>query len=188
MRRLLLITLIVAFGFASNYVNNGDFEQPLTTGWTQYTSSSYGYIGRGTGYDPDPDYEVLVRRQGSGGLGGGYDRLYQTADISIPLEYIDFSASVKLDAWDSGTPWAGAACCLYYLNQYNAVLGVTRICRYSPGHPWSNSATQHLIIPSDTLWHNYSFNVSDELQNLPGVDPDEIAKIRVALMDSCYNC
>lgn len=188
MQRFLLFLFIAAFCFASNYVTNGDFEQPLTTGWTQYTSSSYGFIGRSTGYHPDPDYEAQVRRQGSAGLGGGYDRLYQTVNITIPLEYIDFTASVKLDAYDSGTPWAGAGCCLYYLNQSNVVLGVTRICRYSAGHPWTNTPTQHLIIASDTLWHNYSFNVGDELDNLPGVDPDAVAKIRVALMDTCYNC
>jgi len=88
--RYVILVLFIGVCLASNFVVNGNFELPLTNGWTQYISNGYGGITRGTGYHPDPDYEAYVYRQGSGGLGGGYERLYQTIDIVIPLTYIDF--------------------------------------------------------------------------------------------------
>ena len=39
---------------------NGDIEQPLTTGWDQSIAGTYLYIVRGTAFDADPDYEVRV--------------------------------------------------------------------------------------------------------------------------------
>ena len=188
MKKSLILILVIGFSFASNYVTNGDFEQPLSVGWTTYSPGSYGSITRAINYDPDPDYEVYVRRQGSGGLGSGYDVLYQTIEPHI-ME-LDFSATIKLNATESGngSNWAGAALSLYYRDANDALLGITRICRYTPGTPWTNSSTQHLIIAPNTTWNNYSFNIGDELQNLPGVDPSEVVKITVTLIDTVYNC
>ena len=188
MHRYIILVLIVGLCIASNFAVNGDFEQPLTNGWTQFNSNGYGSITRGVGYHPDADYEVSVYRQGSGGYGAGNDRLYQTIDIIIPLTDIDFQVSLKLDAWDNGSSWAGAACALLYLDENSTTLGVTRICRESAGCPWVNTPTQHLIYASDTLWHDYSFNINTELQNLSGVDPSRVAKITIALQDTAYNC
>ncbi len=188
MHRYLILALIIGLCGANNYVVNGDFELPLTNGWTQYSSNGYGGITRGTTYHPDPDYEAYVYRQGSGGLGTGYEKLHQTFDVTIPLSHVDFNGSVKLDAWDNGSSWAGAACALFYLNENGNTLGVTRICRESAGCPWANTSIQHLIYASDTFWHDYSFNIDDELQNLSGVDPSNVAKITVALIDTAYNC
>lgn len=190
MQKFLIMILVIGFSFASNFVTNGDFEQPVSVGWTEYSPGSYGYIARSTSYNPDPDYEVCVRRQGSGGLGSGYDWLTQTIEPPIPILECDFSATVKLNATESGngSNWAGAALCLNYLDATDVLLGTTRICRYSPGTPWSNSSTQHLIIAPNANWNNYSFDIIDELQNLPGVDPSEVAKLTVTLIDTAYNC
>jgi hypothetical protein len=186
MHRFLILLLLVGLAVGSNYVENGDFEQAFTVGWTEYSPGSYGYFTRGTTYDPDPNYEAYGYRYGSGGLGSGYDKLYQKFDI--PITNLDFSANVKLDAWDSGTSWAGAALSIYYHNVNDAVIGVTRICRISAGCPWTNTSTQHLIYASDTNWHSYSFNLEDELGNLSGVDPEDVAAITIALIDTAYNC
>jgi len=188
MRKYLIILVMIGLAAGSNYVVNGDFEQAFSNGWTEYSPGSYGYFSRGTTYDPDPNYEAYGYRSGSGGLGSGYDKLYQTFDI--PITNLDFSANVKLYAYETpgGSNWAAAALVIYYRNENDAVIGVTRICRYTPGTPWSNTATQHLIYASDTNWHNYSFNLETELGNLSAVDPEDVAKITVALLDTAYNC
>lgn len=186
MNRYLILILIIGICTASNYITNGDFEQPLATGWTQYSSNAYGGIMRGSGYHPDPDYEAYVYRIGQYSSAGGYEKLYQTVDI--PLIDIDFSVSLKLYAWDNGSSWCGAACVLSYLDDSDVVLGKTRICYESPGCPWSNSPTQHLIAVYDSSWHDYTFNINDELQNLSGVNPLNVAKITVTLMDTAYCC
>ncbi|MBN2619989.1 hypothetical protein JXB22_02775 [candidate division WOR-3 bacterium] len=186
MHRYFVLIVMIGVCMGANYVVNGDFEQAFTVGWTEYSPDSYGYFSRGTSYDPDPNYEAYGYRYGSGGQGGGYDMLHQTFDI--PIIDFDFSANIKLDAWDSGSSWCGAALAVYYRNASNTVLGVTRICRISAGCPWSNTAVQHSIYASDTNWHNYSFNIEDELQNLSGVNPDAVARITIALIDTSYNC
>lgn len=186
MRKYLILLVMMGLAMGSNYVTNGDFEQAFTNGWTEYSPDGYGYFTRSTTYDPDPNYEAYGYRYGSGGMGAGYDKLYQTFDI--PLTNLDFSANVRLDAWDNGSSWCGAALSIYYHNGSGQVIGVTRICRYSGGCPWSNTSSQHLIYASDTSWHNYSFNIETELGNLSAVDPEDVAAITVALIDTAYNC
>ena len=186
MHRYLILVLLVGLAMASNYVENGDFEQPFTVGWTEYSPSSYGYFARATTYDPDGDYEAMGYRYATGGQGGGYDKLYQKFDI--PITNLTFSANVKAYAWDNGSSWCGAALAVYYHNVNDAIIGVTRICRTSAGCPWSNTSTQHSIFASDTNWHTYSFNLETELGNLSGVDPEDVAAITVAMVDTAYNC
>jgi hypothetical protein len=40
----------------------------------------------------------------------------------------------------------------------------------------------------DSLWHNYAFNIGDELANVPAVDPDEVTKVRVFLDAQVVHC
>lgn len=184
MRRLLLLAFIVAFSFASNYVVNGDFEQPITQGWYQSTAGSGYTITRGTGYDPDPDYEAYLNKATGS---GGHAMIYQTR--SIPTTNIEFSVHAKMYAWDNhSSAWAGATVIIAYLDASNAVLGQTRICYKSPQNPWQNSPTMHIIQVYDSLWHDYNFNIEDELGNLSDVEPEDVKKIRVALLDTIYHC
>ncbi|HEC77742.1 MAG TPA: hypothetical protein ENI34_01195 [candidate division WOR-3 bacterium] len=181
----IIITLLclAATVFAYNLLTNADFEQPLTEGWIQdHTSTSYA-IDRATNYDPDPDYEARVYT----GTGSGYAVLYQVVDI--PATDIDFSCKAKLYAYDNHTSaWCGAALRISYLNSSGSQLGETRICYKSTQCPWSNSSTMHVITTADSLWHDYSFNIDDELTNLPGVNPTQVAKIKISLFDSTYHC
>jgi hypothetical protein len=173
---LLVILVITGFIFADNLVVNGDFEQPLTTGWLQATSGSNTTINRATNYDPDPDYETYVYK----GSGDGYARLYQIIDVST-IDLV-FSINAKFYAYDNhSSAWAASAVVISYMDESNTVLGETRIYQGSIGCPWTNSSTLHLINASDTNWNNYEFNIVDELANLPGVDSLEIDKIEVAL-------
>ncbi len=182
-RLLIMLSLCCAgFVFAGQFVNNGDFEQPLTTGWTQATSGSGFVINRATNYDPDPDYEAQVFKS----TGTGYAKLYQSA--AIPTTDLEFSANLKLiAATTSSTCWAGTALIIGYLNPSGSLLGETMICRRTAACPWQNTSTRHLIDAVDTLWHNYAFNINSELANLPGVNPASIAKIEIALYSQCYS-
>ena len=184
MRRLLILVLMVGIGAASNYIDNGDFEQPLTIGWVQTAAGGGTTINRGTNYDPDSDYEVyLYKATGT----TGYAQLWQISDV--PTCNIPVSFNAKLYAWDNHQDaWAGAAIVIGYLDDSNTLLGETRIANMSPGCPWANTADCHIIAIYDSLWHNYSFNIGDELANVPAVDPDEVTKIRVFLDAQVVHC
>lgn len=180
-----LLTLVFCFtlGSASVLLTNGDIELDLSTGWSQITSGADITIDRATTYDPDADYEVLVYK----GTGGGYARLFQAVDI--PTTDLEFSVTAKMYAFDNHTSaWCGAGVIISYLNDNGGLLGDTRICMRSTQCPWTNSPTRHIIQVPDSLWHNYAFNIDEELTNLNGVDPADVRRIEVALFDSTYHC
>jgi hypothetical protein len=183
MRRHFCFLLIISLGFAWDLVSNGDFEEDLTTGWQQASSGSSVYIDRSVTYHPDADYEARTEK----GDGSGYAKLYQIMDI--PTTDLDFSCSAKMWAYDNhATAWCGAAVRIYYLNLSSSVLGVTMICMRSTQNPWNNTSTCHIIPVTDSLWHDYAFNINDELTNLSGVNPSQVARIQIALFDTCYDC
>jgi len=184
MKKFLVLILLASIGTASNYVSNGDFEQALTTGWSQTMAGGGTTISRSTTYHPDSDYEVYVYKA-SGTT--GYALLWQIADI--PTCNMDLSFSAKLYAWDNYSgAWAGAAVKIEYLNSSNISLGETKVCRWSYDCPWTNAADCHIIQVADSLWHDYSFNLLDELGNVPAVDPDEVAKIKITLETQVVHC
>ncbi|UCG93264.1 MAG: hypothetical protein JSV97_06090 [candidate division WOR-3 bacterium] len=187
MYKYLALFLIIGISNAGVLLTNGDFEQELDIGWTQRIqgSNSYDTLNRATGYDPDPDYEVKVRKYDA-----AYMKLYQT--VNIPTTDLEFSVNANLYAYEydpADTFWASASVTLFYLDNDNNVLGQTRICYNSPHCPYTNSDFFHMIeATSPNNWHNYSFNIDDELVELPGVNPADIAKIEVALYDTTNGC
>jgi len=182
MHRCLVFLVIISVS-SGTLLTNGDFEQPFTTGWQQASSGSYVVIDRATSYDPDPDHEARCEK----GDGTGFACLYQTVDV--PSTNLIFSCIAKVYAYDNHpTAWCGAAVRIFYMNAASTKLGETMICMRSTQNPWNDTSTRHLIIASDSLWHTYTFNVDNELTNLPGVDPSQIAKMQIALYDTCYDC
>lgn len=167
---------------ALELVVNGDFEQPLTTGWQQETVGSAWYIDRGVNYDPDPDYEVFVRHS----TGAGLARLFQ--DVVIPSTSVQFSIHAKMQASATSTAWAGAAVTLAYLDQYGFLLGETYICTESQHCPWADSPTLHLIAAPFNVWMDHAFDVAAELANLPGVDPAAVHAIRLGFLVRAADC
>ncbi len=167
---------------AQNLLTNGDFEQDLNIGWTRDSAGYYIYMDRATNYENDPDYEARTEKQ----VGSGYARLYQIVDISSPSD-LTFSAKVKLYAYDNNADtltFAASAIRIRYRDISGTLLGETRICQFTAPCPWQNTSTCHLIIVNDWLWHNYSFNLATELQNLPGVNPENVKKVEIALYDT----
>jgi len=182
---LLLISSLLFFGqvMGGELVTNGEFEQSLSIGWTEQRVGGSIVINRATNYDPDPDYEARVYK----GTGTGYARLYQIIDILTTN--LDFTVNAKLYAYDNYVgAWAGAAVIIAYINKYGATLGQTYICARSPGCPWTNTSTSHIIPAPNTLWNNYTFNINDELANLSGVNPSLVKQIQVSLHSQGYWC
>jgi hypothetical protein len=176
--------MLVSIAAASNYIQNGDFEQALNVGWTQIMAGGGTTINRGTTYHPDSDYEIYVYKA-TGTT--GYAQLWQIAEI--PTCNIDLTFSAKLYAWDNyNGAWAGAAVRIEYLDDSDVSLGETRVCRWSYDCPWTNAADCHIIQVADSNWHDYDFNLLDELNNVPAVNPDEVAKIKITLNAQVVHC
>ena len=186
-----LIILIALTGLcvAANWINNGDFEQPLTVGWTQAigTPSSSDIIDRQVSYEPDPDYEVQVKKYDA-----THAKLFQRVNIPTMIN-LQFTIKANLYAFEyntSATYWSAAAVCLRYLDQNDNLLGETRVAQRSMHCPWTNSAALHIIdVTSPNTWLTYSFSVSQELSMyLPAVNQQNIKKIEVALLDTTDGC
>ncbi len=177
-----MVLLVVALPVvAADLITNGNFEQDLSIGWEQDEKIHYNVSKceiSSDDYNSDGDKEAYTYT-----YLGYHATLYQT--VSMQSQDVLFSASAKLyPSKGVGGYWAVSAIRIYYLDSSENTLGETRIYATSGTCPWSNSSTVHLIKVSDTGWHDYSFNIQDELANLSGVNPSNIAKLKVALY--CY--
>ena len=173
---------------AAVLLTNGDFEQNLENGWSlRIVTPTYGdTVDIAAKYDSDPDNEVRVKKHHA-----TLAKLYQS--VNIPTTDLEFSVSAKLFAYEypstSTYYWSAAAVVLSYLDNNSNLLGQTRINNKSQHCPWVNSNTVHLINVTDTAnWYTYSFNINNELNNLPGINRGNIKKIQVALLDTTNGC
>ncbi len=182
----ILFSIILIPCIGGKLLTNGEFESPLTDSWFPIKAGLNIVIDRATNYDPDPDYEAKATM----GTGGGYCKLSQVAIIyDMPLNQLQFSVNAKLYAYDNDAEaWAGAAVNVLYINDNDSVLGDTKICARSSGCPWTNTPTTHIIAAPNSNWNSYSFTISNELTNLPGVNPSQIKKIGVTLIDTINHC
>lgn len=187
MRYIVLLFGAICVGNAAVLLTNGDFEQELDVGWQQGIQGlcNADTLDRDQSYNPDPDYEVKVKKYDA-----SYVRLYQA--VNIATTDLEFSVSAKIKARELNVDslrWATAAIVLEYLDAQYGVLGQTRVCHNTPHCPYINTPAFHMIEVADTAgWHTYSFNVDDELQYLSGINPIEIAKIKVSLYDTTNGC
>jgi hypothetical protein len=187
MQKYGVIVLIIGLTHAAVYLTNGDFEQELTVGWTQQFQgmNSSDTVDRATFYQPDADYEARVKKYDA-----SYGKLLQT--VNVPTTDLEFSVNAKLDAYEYNSAtlyWASASVNLAYLDNDNSLLGQTRICYKTPHCPYTSTSKFHMIVVTDnTKWFSYSFNIDDELANLPGVNPTSVAKIQVSLYDTTDGC
>ncbi len=179
----LLVIITLNAGSGDGLLINGDFEQPLTTGWSQYLVPP-GTIDRAVDYDADPDYEAQVAIYTK----GVYGKLYQT--VTIPTIDLRFSIKARLQAFVNELTghWAGSSVLIAYADGYGRHLGSTRICARTSSCPWVNTPIHHLIDAANTLWNTYGFDVCEELKNLPGVNPAAVKKIEVSLYSETYHC
>jgi len=181
MKVLLLVTAALGVTFGQNLLVNGDFEQELSVGWVQDTGG-YGYMtfARDTAYEPDPDYEALDSLYS----GNGISKLGQTVDVPGPALHLSFRANFGIGA-GSSTCWPVACVAVGYLDSDDNRLGETRFFYHNEYCDWVPSGTFSLINVTDPNWNQYELDVADELsQNLPDVDPGDVSRIEVALLDT----
>ena len=164
-------------GTDQELVQNGDFESELDY-WTEEVNNNQGShsITRSTSYRPGPDYSVRVYKYMR-----YFARLYQVVDI--PSTDVRFSGQARLIA-SKGTAngyYAYAALILDYRNSAGGSLGRTMILKKVGSYFPENTPTQHIVNVTSNEWEDYSFSIADELDNLTGVDPNEVAAISVIL-------
>jgi len=172
---LLLMLVLPSSVFSIELVTNGGFEDDLPPAWEEESAGAATRFSRATGFDGDPDYEVLAEK----GTGNGYAKLNQT--VVIPSVDVEFSVNAKMNASTTSGPWAAAGVALHYEDQFGNAQGTTMILRKTSGCPWMDDDTLHMIPAPDEEWNGYGFNVEDELVNLPGVDPLAVHQIRFSL-------
>jgi hypothetical protein len=155
-------------------LTNGDFEQDLSVGWTQGGSGTQ-VVNRDTSYQPDPDYEAMAYQSG-----GGWVMLGQTVGVPGPDLLFTFWASFAL--YQGGSCWPAACVTADYLDAGGTSLGQTRFYYHNASCTWTPSATLDLIDVTNPDWTQYSLDVRTEIAtNLPGVDPDAVKQVQVAL-------
>ncbi len=182
-KTILLLPLLLAVAGGQNLLTNGDFEQPLTVGWTfTYGGTGTPSADRSTTYHPDPDYEAMTRQYDN----PGWARLGQTVMVPGPLVQLEFWASFA-ESGGVSTCWPAACFSVCYYDLASNLLGETRYY-YSTYANWVPSPTLSLYRITNPAWQRYTLNVVDEVsQNLPGVNPGDIAQIEVALYSYTYS-
>ncbi|MEO0079280.1 MAG: hypothetical protein ABIK44_01195 [candidate division WOR-3 bacterium] len=178
---LLFLTLVSGV-FARELVQNGRFELPPDSGWEVIRWGDFPDTGNCRlrwqhSLNPDRDFEVLIHKMLHQGM-----KLYQ----KIPVTTLDlwFSVFCRLTAKsEDDSLFAAAAVCLEYLNGADSVLGESRIYSATRGCTWQSGPNLHLLRAPDSLsWHRYRISVRSELESLPGVEPESVKAIRVALL------
>jgi hypothetical protein len=183
LKTLLLVTLVLGLAAGQELLINGDFEQELTVGWAQAESGVGTHtINRDTSYHPDPDYEAYTYQYDN----PGWARLSQAVSVPGVNLLLSFWGSFE-EVGGSSSCWPAACICVNYLDAGNAVLGETRYF-YSTYANWVPSPTLSLIRITDPAWNQYTLNIVEELsQNLPGVNPADVAKVEVVVLAYTYS-
>jgi hypothetical protein len=178
---LVLALLLAGAASADQFLLNGDFEQSLEVGWTDTVESSAGsftFSREDTFGQPTPGYAAKVYKYLA-----KYASLRQTVDVPSADVTLTFDARLKIGG-GSSTCWPVASVWVRYADANGIELGNARFCLSSVYSTWASSDTVHIIEIADTTgaWHNYSLNLAEEMYtNLPGIDPDAVAKITIDL-------
>lgn len=176
-KALLIASLLLAMAYGQELLVNGGFESSLT-GWTVERDSQGGTwsVTTGPAYHPDPDNEVNVAKTMK-----YYARAVQTVDV--PTTELEFAFSSKLLCSFAGGSgyYAYATVALEYLNSSGGLLGRTMFVNKVGYCSLANTSVQHLIPVEDTAWHDYWLLVSDEMAFLPGLNPGDLARVRVVI-------
>ena len=179
MKKILLVLILFSVAaFGQELVLNGGFENGFEY-WVEEVNNNQGsyQIARCTTYRPDPGYAVRVHKYMR-----YFARLKQVVQIPSP-DGVLFSAATKLIATKGATSgyYAYAALVLEYQNAAGTALGrtwlMTKVGDYNP----QNSPTEHYILTTSDIWQDHTFLLADELANLSGVNPAEVARVAVHL-------
>ena len=180
-RTLALILALWGSGVlsAQEFLRNGDFEQDLSSGWTEAVADWDGdhTIDRSVSHHPDPDHEVMVRKYLYG---------YASLEQTVPVENTHLLLSADLRFQNQCQPnsegkFSASALRVVYRDADDLILGETRIYHGTENCDWAGSPTLHLVAAQPSQWIRHRLRVRDELLNLPGVDTSRIAAITLSL-------
>jgi hypothetical protein len=165
---------------ASEYLVNGDFEQPLDVGWTDTAKvevGTFSFERSDTFGQPNPGYAAKAYK-----MLARYASIYQTVDVPDVNLTLSLDARLKIGG-GSSTCWPVASVWVRYADSFGLELGNTRICLSSVYSTWTKSDTVGIIEITDTTgaWHHYNLNLKQELSHLPGINPDAVKKITIDL-------
>jgi hypothetical protein len=172
------LALVAALGSSAELLQNGTFENG-TAGWTlavDSTEGSWSADARPDYDERDQDCEALVWK-----LLRYSTSLSQT--VNLPSLATRFAGDARLIAYiaQDTTYYAYAAVTLEYQNAAGTALGRTMVLRQTDRSPLTNTPTRHLIFAPDEEWRGLGFIIADELANLPGVTPADVAGVVVRL-------
>jgi len=163
-------------------VFNGGFELPADSGWQarawgEFPDTGNCRLRRAHDFAPDRDFEVMVHKM----LHQGF---VLTQRVDAPSLDLGFSFSARFTAkTERESLFAAGAVGLEFLGADDSVLGETRVYYATSGCDWQAGPALRLVRVPDTLaWRDFRFRVEDELALLPGVDPDSVRALRVALL------
>lgn len=178
-RILLFLLLIPLCAVSKELVVNGDFEQPLDTGWVTKGNPSITANGD-------------VKLYFIGEVSFVYRYVKQRIDItSYAPEFLNFSCDAKLFANNEDYYiYAAAAVVVSYQDKYGNRIADTKIAyidtlpEYSQKNCWPDDTLQNFSFIQDNSWHTYSFNVGTELDSIGLTNQDTIKFIEIALIDT----
>lgn len=176
----LCFIMIIGIAKASEFVINGDFEQPLDVGWTETVegaSGSHLFERTDTLGQPTPGFAARVYKYLA-----SYASLSQT--VEVPNVNVNFLLHGRLRVGGgSSTCWPVSAVILRYLNSSDIELGNTKMWVHTEYATWANSDTAHLIeITTPETWENYRLDIAQEISTyLPGINSSEVRKINIEL-------
>lgn len=179
MRKLILILSVFAFAaFGQELVLNGGFEDGFEH-WEQEVESpdgSYEFT-RSTRYRSGPDYSARIHKYMR-----YYARLVQ--EVALPGVNVWFSADAKLLAAKGATPGhhAYAALILEYLDAGGTALGRTALMKKVGDYNPQNSPTERYVFVAGDRWGSYGLSIPEELNRLHGINPAEVAAVRITLV------
>jgi len=177
----LVVWLVIGAWSKEELIVNGDFEQPLSNGWTEETEGTWSSIMQSPYYDGDEDYEVKVSTE-AGPHCETYAYLWQTVNTPNP-HIVEFSGKAKFEtvAYQSEGSWAVAQLIVVYADAGGNYLGDTRMYNYPYGS-WQSDATHHAIEIAGGVWNEFSFNVGEEVDNnLSGVNSANVKKVQIKI-------
>jgi uncharacterized protein (DUF779 family) len=177
---ILLLALLAAVvpAAATEYLVNGNFEQPIDVGWDTVALNLAGvdtFTWSDTLGQPTPGYAVAVHK-----CLASYASLSQTVDVPDANLALTFDGRFSIGG-GSSTCWPAAAMIVHYSDASGTSLGNTCIYLHNQYCAWASSDTQSLIdVTTPDTWSPYSLNIRTELANhLPGINPANVAKITV---------
>ena len=185
MQRILLTSaLLLMFAgpaAATQYLVNGDFEQPLNVGWIDTANvevGTYSFERSDTFGQPSPGYAAKAYK-----MLARYASIRQTVDVPDVNLTLNLDARLKIGG-GSSTCWPVASVWARYADSSGLELGNTRIYLHNQYCTWAKSDTVSLIQVSDTTgaWNHYTLNLKQELAgHLAGINPDAVKKITIDL-------